>query len=587
MGKSLDVNGRRLLSIEMTKDGTSSQTISVESTASSILNISKETHRLGLPKLWKWGDISIEYEYDHMNRLSKIKHPSSLNGITSYSEYFYPDDKTNEPSKITIPTGGGFLLNRDDHGALKSITTPRGHIHGFSRQHSLGYRRFFLYQAPWSREAYESQYDQSGRLIARVYPKESIKIVYAYDEARQLRSILAGTTSVNYHYYAGSALVKSVEVLDEALEYQSKTELKYHLGLLKEIHTRYSGHTAMFDDIYLKYQYDGSGRVSTIFTEIGSSEGNKDEEKLQNFKYDLKIGILLGIGNYRIRHDSFRKVEMTDLNKNFVRIKSYDEHKRLTGISVIIKGYERFIYNAEYDTASQIISETVSLPKNRKEEVKTFVYNFNGQLSKAIGVDSWIYTHDINGKFGDRAVQFGDLEFVSYDERGYIVRRGEQRFTYNGLGQMMMAIEPGRFSVQFVYDDAGRLISKRDHRNNIVQYIYSDPHRVNLYRWKTPDITYYIGSDSRGSPIYVFDSSGKLVKEISRSPFGKIQHDSDITLDLHVDFSGGLVDQYTKLVHFGSRVFLYIVSGIMIQINGDQNLPLMTEITDWLKIFDV
>ncbi|XP_071744523.1 teneurin-m isoform X2 [Lepeophtheirus salmonis] len=671
MGKSLDVNGRRLLSIEMTKDGTSSQTISVESTASSILNISKgpwgsikidpspsggfapltlETHRLGLPKLWKWGDISIEYEYDHMNRLSKIKHPSSLNGITSYSEYFYPDDKTNEPSKITIPTGGGFLLNRDDHGALKSITTPRGHIHGFSRQHSLGYRRF-LYQAPWSREAYESQYDQSGRLIARVYPKESIKIVYAYDEARQLRSILAGTTSVNYHYYAGSALVKSVEVLDEALEYQSKTELKYHLGLLKEIHTRYSGHTAMFDDIYLKYQYDGSGRVSTIFTEIGSSEGNKDEEKLQNFKYDLKIGILLGIGNYRIRHDSFRKVEMTDLNKNFVRIKSYDEHKRLTGISVIIKGYERFIYNAEYDTASQIISETVSLPKNRKEEVKTFVYNFNGQLSKAIGVDSWIYTHDINGNLvsfdenskkvsmaydsGDRAVQFGDLEFVSYDERGYIVRRGEQRFTYNGLGQMMMAIEPGRFSVQFVYDDAGRLISKRDHRNNIVQYIYSDPHRVNLVThvhypkasrtylliydennllvsMETPDITYYIGSDSRGSPIYVFDSSGKLVKEISRSPFGKIQHDSDITLDLHVDFSGGLVDQYTKLVHFGSRVYDPLLGQWMTPnwekigqnmhspfqifvyrfrnndpINGDQNLPLMTEITDWLKIFDV
>ncbi|QQP39609.1 Uncharacterized protein FKW44_020548, partial [Caligus rogercresseyi] len=533
MGKSLNVNGRRLISIEMTKDGTSSQTISIESTSSSIINVSSgpwgslkidpspsgvfapfnlETHRLGLPKVWKWGDIVKEYEYDHMNH---------------------------------------------SHGALESITTPRGHIHGFSRQPSLGYRRF-LYQAPWSREPYELQVDQRGRLIAKVYPKESIKVLYSYDESHQLKYILAGTTSISYHYFAGSALVRSVEVLDEALEYQAKTELRYHLGLLKESHTRYGGQKKFFDDIHLKYQYDGSGR------------------KLQSFKYDSKIGILLGVGNYRIRHDSFRKVEMTDLAKNWVRIKTFDEHKRLVGISLIIKGYERFSYHCEHDSASQIISETLNLPKNRKEEVKSFVYNFNGQLAKAIGVDSWIYTHDINGNLvgfeensnkkvsigfdsGDRVVQYGDLEFVSYDERGYVVRRGEQRFTYNGLGQMMMAIEPGR-----------------DHRGNIVQYIYSDPHRVDLLThvhypkasrtyqliydesdllvlMETPDATYYVGSDSRGSPIHVFDSTGTLMKEINRSPFGKILHDSDITLDLHVDFCGGLVDQYTKLVHFGSR----------------------------------
>ena len=45
--------------------------------------------------------------------------------------------------------------------------TPRGHIHGFSTQYSLGINRF-SYVSPWNRNPYELHYDYSGRLVGKV-----------------------------------------------------------------------------------------------------------------------------------------------------------------------------------------------------------------------------------------------------------------------------------------------------------------------------------------------------------------------------------------------------------------------------------
>ena len=44
---------------------------------------------------------------------------------------------------------------------------------------------------------------------------------------------------------------------------------------------------------------------------------------------------------------------------------------------------------------------------------------------------------------------YGDKEFTTYDQRGFVVRRGQQRYTYNSFGRMTSASEAGRFSVKF------------------------------------------------------------------------------------------------------------------------------------------
>ena len=65
----------------------------------------------------------------------------------------------------------------------------------------------------------------------------------------------------------------------------------------------------------------------------------------------------------------------------------------------------------------------------------------------------------------------------------------------------------------------------------------------------------FVAVDHLGSPVAVFDSGSGLAKEISRSPFGRVIADSNPGLDLPVGFAGGIVDQYTGLVHFGDRVY--------------------------------
>ena len=60
---------------------------------------------------------------------------------------------------------------------------------------------------------------------------------------------------------------------------------------------------------------------------------------------------------------------------------------------------------------------------------------------------------------------------------------------------------------------------------------------------------YYLGTDHNGTPIAVFDAKGKLVKEVVRSPQGRVIRDSNPSMDLPVDFRGGLIDQYTHLIH--------------------------------------
>ena len=123
-----------------------------------------------------------------------------------------------------------------------------------------------------------------------------------------------------------------------------------------------------------------------------------------------------------------------------------------------------------------------------------YTYNKNSQLvtARGDGSDAWTFTYDVNGNVvssqmgegakiglgydgGDRIVMYGDVDFAGYDERGYVVRRGTQQYTYNALGQMTSAYEAGRFAVRFYYDDLGRVIAKRDHRANVVQFIYSNP----------------------------------------------------------------------------------------------------------------
>ena len=291
---------------------------------------------------------------------------------------------------------------------------------------------------------------------------------------------------------------------------------------------------------------------------------------------------------------------MEELSKNFIREKKFDEYGRFQSLNLIIKGVPLFRVNIEYNVNSQISLKSVYLQHTTTNE--EIAYNANNQINIVrSGSDaSWIYTHDVNGNIvsvteqgqrvtlgydsGDRVSQFGDLEFVTYDNRGFVIRRGEQRYSYNTFGQMVSAFEPGKFAVRFYYDDEMRLVGSQDHRGNMVQYIYGNPSqpdqvsyihypkqgRTNqllydedrlLVGLESQDTRFYVGTDTAGTPRAVFDASGQLIKQMKRTPFGRTMHDSNPSFKLHIDFNGGILEEHTRLVLYSLFFKVYQGSG--------------------------
>ena len=123
-GKRLKLNGETMMTVELNKM-TDSQILMLESTQA-MLNVSgsrismmpsglfssviMERTSLGLPKLWKWGDLQTSYSYDRYNRLESLTQGTESRTLFSYKgESFLPE-------KVTIPSGGSFVFSRDDKG---------------------------------------------------------------------------------------------------------------------------------------------------------------------------------------------------------------------------------------------------------------------------------------------------------------------------------------------------------------------------------------------------------------------------------------------------------------------------------------
>lgn len=92
---------------------------------------------------------------------------------------------------MTTPRGSDYLLQYDDAGALQSLTTPRGHIHAFSLQTSLGFFKY-QYYSPMSRHPFELRYNDEGKVLAKLYPHQSGRVAYVYDQSGKLDTVLAG-----------------------------------------------------------------------------------------------------------------------------------------------------------------------------------------------------------------------------------------------------------------------------------------------------------------------------------------------------------------------------------------------------------
>lgn len=104
---------------------------------------------------------------------------------------------------MTTPRGSDYLLQYDESGALQSLTTPRGHIHTFSVQTSLGFYKY-QYHSPVSPHPYELRYDDNANILAKIYPHQSGRVSYLYDQHGNIEIILAGTYRRHFGFWIPS-----------------------------------------------------------------------------------------------------------------------------------------------------------------------------------------------------------------------------------------------------------------------------------------------------------------------------------------------------------------------------------------------
>ncbi|XP_058053844.1 teneurin-m [Anopheles bellator] len=602
VGRKLRVNGENLLTFEYEKD-TSSITVSVDD-KTELLNVTYdksarpiayrpqsgeyadvdlEYDRFGRLTSWKWGNLREEYTFDRAGRLNEIKY-----GDGSSIVYAFKDTFSSLPLKVTTPRRSDYLLQYDDAGALQSLTTPRGHIHAFSLQTSLG---FFKYQyfSPINRHPFEILYNDEGQILAKIHPHQSGKVAFVHDAAGRLETVLAGLSSTQYTYQESTSLVKQVEVLEPGFEL--RREFRYHAGVLKDEKLKFGSKSGLAS-AHFKYQYDGNARLSGIEMDISGRE-----LPIVRFKYGPAQGTLDAVSDLRITRNAFNRTVVQDTSKQFFTITDFDEHGRVKSVLINIKSFDVYRLELDYDLRNRIKTHKVMV--GRVTSLDKVNYNADGHVMEVVGTNSWKYVYDENGNIigileqgdktnlgydtGDRVVQVGDVEFNSYDARGYVVRRGEQKYRYNNRGQLIHAMERDRFQTWYFYDDRGRLVACHDEKGNVTQYFYANLNapelithihypkagastggrtsrllyddRNMLIAIETGDQRYYVATDQNGSPIALFDVNGGIVKEVRRTPFGKIVKDTNPGLFVPIDFHGGLLDPNTRLVYREKRLY--------------------------------
>ncbi|XP_066154380.1 teneurin-m isoform X3 [Euwallacea fornicatus] len=601
VGKKLRVNGENILTMEYDRE-TASVSVFMDDKVD-LLNITYdrssrpirfgprngvfaevelEYDRFSRLSSWKWGDLSETYGFDRAGRLYEIKYADG-----SSLQYAFKDMFGSLPLKVTTPRGSDYLLQYDDSGALQSLTTPRGHIHTFSLQTSLG---FFKYQyfSPMNRHPYEITYNDDGQILSKIFPHQSARVSYVYDSSGRLETTLAGMSSTHYTYHDILGLVKNVEIVEP--NFELKQEFKYHSGLVKDERLKFNVKSGL-DNAHYKYQYDGNARLSSIDVDI-----NGKEMPQLKLKFNQNLGVLETVSDLRIYRNTFNRSVMQDTNKQFFSIIDYDDHGRLKSLLINIKSFDVFRLELEYDFRNRIKQQKLLV--GRTQFMDRIDYNSDGHVLEVIGSSNWKYVYDENGNIqsiikekekttlaydsGDRVVQYGDVEFNSYDNSGFVVRRGEQKYRFNPKGQLVHAFERDKFQTWYFYDEKSRLIAWNDDKGNITQFFYANPSTPDLvthlhlpktgrtfrFLYDTRDVLitvetleqrFYVASDQNGSPLALFDINGNLIKEVRRTPFGNIILDSNPDFYLPVDFHGGIYDPNTKLVYIKKRFYDPIV----------------------------
>ncbi|XP_035215579.1 teneurin-m-like isoform X2 [Stegodyphus dumicola] len=534
--------------------------------------------KFGRLERWERGSLSERYSFDINGRLADIRFSDS-SGIM----YKYDDGPAALPTEVILPSGSRYLLQYDSVGSLQNIIMPNGHKHEIAIQISFGFYKQ-LYLSPGVKYPYIIHTNELNQVLVKQLPKNKGRVIYKYDEGGLLSTQVCGSEQTDFTYYEQKSLLKSVVKVASGIEL--KIEYRYHGSLLKEERHRFSSRSGM-DSAKFKFVYDG--RLSSAIVEINSKSSSEIK-----YRYNTETGILEQIQHFIIHRPKINSIFIQDEMRQYSKTIGLDAYGRIVVLAVTLWNKEIYSLNLLYDNRNRVKQSRMKIGREGMINVSNYTYTLDGFIEEVTGNDKWKFSYDINGNLNsifdgqhqlslryddsDRLLAYGESLSYSVDDRGFIVQRGEEKFRFNADGQMTHAFQLHQYETFYYYDHRNRLVARKDHRGNVTQYFYSDPlhpDRLTHLHYPKDEMTfmyiydssghlmyvqqdgvkYYVASDHLGTPVALFNAEGAIIKEMSRTPFGRMLSDNNPDFYLPVDFQGGIRDPLTNLIHYGGRVY--------------------------------
>ena len=464
------------------------------------------------------GNNSIEYEYDHKRRITKVK----LNGTENYAQYAYTENTSvnNTAADKVVQTnakGEKFGQYTDKHGRVLQ-TEYNG-----SAQLVYTYEKDKVksVQDKAVNETHTYEYDAQGRQTKHAYGVNSVTDVYDEYGTVKTRTSVSGNDTATYTYTYGNDSRRAL----------AETNINVQSGTIKEC-----------------LKYDAQGRVKTA---ARSTDGQY--ELTERFEYG-KVG---DHGSKRIAAIYYGKDGVSDGKVVY----TYDGMGNI--ISVNENGKQHYKYG--YDSLGRIILE-----KDLYNGTEVcYTYDNNGN----------ILTKSENGTVKEYKYYEGTDRLASYNGEVCEYDAAGNPTKYRNLncewskGRQLTKLTDGEKSVEYTYDGSGLRRTKTsggvtktyDYENGRlvresggeepVRFLYGEG---GIMGSEYDRSKFLFRKNAFGDVTEVYNVRGELVAKYSYSAYGKctIEYNKDNAAHFNpIRYRGYYYDEETGLYYLKSRYY--------------------------------
>ncbi|KAE9552406.1 hypothetical protein FO519_004387 [Halicephalobus sp. NKZ332] len=497
------------------------------------LNITYDSK--GLLTTVTWGNLRHDLAYDGLQRL--VASTYSKNGDLLVRKFTYGHEGSFQPSMVQIPSGKRFKWKYGKDGGILSLKSPGDDVSEFWS--SLGLTQDFaaFYHRKTKIGTVEKVttviFNSKGQLTSFLPPDDSRHFNIERNEHGKVKVIRNGKIKTIFDYEKNRFNVTRENILRQ---YVNQGPLLVNMVEMdkKELFNAEISYDKLFRVQSIKADFNQNSWVPVFLT------------------YDTITSRITNISHINIIYmNMIRNIS----SEKFTMTSKYSSTHQIEHQQIIVNDNVVLEAKLNYDSVGRIKKNQWTINRNYSF-VETWDYSIDGQLSEysLVGRENhqWIINYDEGGRIqkineqqiklitGGAVEKVGKISYI-VDENGWTIRRGDEEFEYDSLGQLTR-VSKGKYFVEYIYDEKHR-ISSRKNNNEIQKFYYLWPGNENLishfmdggklwniyYIDETPVLMessegdqLLLATDPSGSLRFVFSTKGDFYKEFNYSPTGSL-----------------------------------------------------------------